>query len=175
VEIVELGRWRAFWTEGDERTAVFLPGRLGGPFQPAFAYLRQLLAGAGWSVLALAGEFEGGDHVAWARERALASIAFREPGLVIAKSLSSFAAPVVDVPAVWLTPLLHEQEVRAGIRPPALLVGGTADPSWDGDGARALGVDVLELDRVTHALEVDGDAHASLDAMHRIVAAFAES
>ena len=35
---------------------------------------------------------------------------------------------------------------------PALLVGGTADPSWDGALARELSDDVLELDGADHGL-----------------------
>jgi acetyl esterase/lipase len=88
--------------------------------------------------------------------------------------MASYAAEVVEVPAVWLTPLVGEPEVREGIRPPALLVGGTADELWNGVAARALGVQVLELNGVGHGLVVQGDPHASLDAMRRIVDAVAD-
>ncbi|HEY2937963.1 MAG TPA: hypothetical protein VGJ25_15270 [Gaiellaceae bacterium] len=173
MELVDLGPCQAFWSEAGDRTAVFLPGRSGGGLQPAFTYLRELLVGRGWSVLAVHDEFRGGDHVAWPRERALAAFAFREPALVVGKSMATFAAAVVDGPAVWLTPLLREPEVRDAIHAPARLVGGTADPSWDSVTARALGVEVLELDGVHHGLAVEGDAHASLDAMRRLVDAVA--
>ena len=177
MELVDLGPCTAFWSEAGQRTAVLLPGRSGGALQPALTYLRELLVGLGWSVLAVHDEFRSGDHRGWPRERLRAAAAFREPQLVVGKSMATFAAAVVEVPAVWLTPLLHEPDVRDGIRPPALLVGGTADPSWDRDAARGLGVDVLELEGVDHGLVVSGDPHASLDAMRRLVdgvAAFVE-
>ena len=88
--------------------------------------------------------------------------------VIVAKSLSCTAGPVAAaerVPAVWLTPLLIEPEVVAGfdtVTAPALLVGGTADPLWDGDTARGIaGVEVLELDGADHSLEVPGDLAAS--------------
>jgi len=173
VELVDLGPCEAFWTEGGDRTVVFLPGRSGGGLQPAFSYLRELFVGLGWSVLAVNDEFRGGDHVAWPKARARAAFAYRQPALVVGKSMASYAAGLVEVPAVWLTPLLLEPEVRDAIRPPALLVGGTADPSWDGDVARRLGAEVLELEDVQHSLAVEGDPKASLEAMERIVAAVA--
>jgi hypothetical protein len=173
VELVDLGPCKAFWSEGGDETAVLLPGRSGGGLQPAFTYLRELLVGRRWSVLAVHDEFHGGDPVAWPRERALAAFAFRRPALFVGKSMASYAADLVDGPAVWLTPLLGEPDVREAIHGPALLVGGTADPSWDGLAARALGVEVLELEGVHHGLTVEGDAHASLDAMRRLVDAVA--
>ena len=173
MELVDLGPCRAFWSEVGAETAVLLPGRSGGGLQPAFVHLRELLVGRGRSVLAVHDEFHGGDHVAWPRERALAAFAFREPSLVVGKSMATFAAAVVDAPAIWLTPLLHEPQVREAIHAPALVVGGTADPSWDGEAARSLGVEVLELEGVHHGLAIEGDAHASLDAMRRLVDAVA--
>jgi hypothetical protein len=173
MDVVDLGPCRAFWSEGGPRTAVFVPGRLGGSFQPAFAYLRELLGGVGWSVLAVNGDYETGDPVEWVRARTRAALAYREPTLFVGKSLASFAADLVHVPAVWLTPLVGEAAVRDGIAPPALLVGGTADPSWDAGFARSLGVQVVELERVDHGLVVEGDVEASLDAMRRLVQAVA--
>ena len=72
--------------------------------------------------------------------------------VVISKSLGSLAAPVVadrGLPAVWFTPLLTDEPTVAALRRatgPCLLVGGTADRFWDGQAARSLPVEVVEVD-----------------------------
>jgi pimeloyl-ACP methyl ester carboxylesterase len=77
---------------------------------------------------------------------------------VIGKSLGTLAAGAVAERgwrAVWLTPLLNEPSFVDMLRArtaPALLVGGTNDPAWDGDLARELSPDVLELDGADHGL-----------------------
>ena len=85
-----------------------------------------------------------------------------EPALLIGNSLGTLAAGVAadrGLPAVWLTPLLHLSEPAASIARatrPALLVGGTADPSWDGQLARELSEDVLEVPDADHLLVPPG-------------------
>ena len=85
-----------------------------------------------------------------------------EPALLIGKSLGTLTAGVAadrGLPAVWLTPLLHLPEPAASIgraSRPALLVGGTADPSWDGALARRLSQDVLEVPEADHLLVPPG-------------------
>ena len=82
----------------------------------------------------------------------------RKP-LLIGKSLGSFAAVLAaerDLPAVWLTPLLNQEEVVAALEratAPCLLIGGTADEwSWDGGLARRLSPHVHEVDGGDHSL-----------------------
>lgn len=93
--------------------------------------------------------------------------------LVVGKSLGSLAAPLVadrGTPAIWLTPLLRQgapvdlvgELARAS--GPMLLVGGTADRSWDGAAARELSPYVCEIPDADHGLWVPGplanSAHA---------------
>jgi len=52
---------------------------------------------------------------------------------------------------------------------PALLIGGTADPMWNGRVAREITDDVLELDRADHGLAKIEHLQQIVDA----VAAFA--
>ncbi len=90
----------------------------------------------------------GGDPFAWVRDRATRALD-HEPAsttVVIGKSLSSHVADLArdrELPAIWLTPLLDRPEVREAIANatrPALIVGGTDDPTWQPDtvGSSAL-------------------------------------
>ncbi|HZD99547.1 MAG TPA: alpha/beta hydrolase [Micromonosporaceae bacterium] len=97
--------------------------------------------------------------------------------LVIAKSLGVAAAPIaarLGLPAIWLTPVLTAPSAAEGIgarTAPALIVGGTADRSWDGDVARELSPHVCEIPGADHSLLVDGPISRSLDAMSTVVSA----
>jgi hypothetical protein len=92
--------------------------------------------------------------------------------VVIAKSLGSAAAPMVDGPAVWLTPLLTRPDVAAGLAgasSPALLVGSPTDPSWgEGELPHNPLLEVLELPGLDHSLQVEGDPLASLDVLRTV-------
>jgi hypothetical protein len=75
-------------------------------------------------------------------------------------------------PAIWLTPLLDNPEIVAAMRrsaAPALLIGGTDDPLWNGRIAREISDDVLELEGADHGLAKIDHAQQIVDA----VAAFA--
>jgi hypothetical protein len=149
----------AEWDGGGERTAIVLPGRmLGGA--PSTYYTALTLFREGWRVVQVWDGWDGdGDPVAWARERAEAALAHAgDAQLVVAKSLSTlltgFAADR-GLAGLWLTPLLTEDGCVEGLRrktAPALLVGGTNDPTWDGALARELGDDVLEIAGADHGL-----------------------
>ena len=160
---VELGLTSGYVYAGDPvRCAAVLPGAmLGG--MPVNAFVIQPLTERGWSVVQVWDEYDGdgSDRVEWARERAEAAIAGAPNStvrLLSGKSLTSLATDVAAhhrVPAVWLTPLLAEDECVAGLRrrrAPALLIGGTADPTWDGALARELSDDVLEIAGADHGL-----------------------
>ncbi len=162
IEPLDLGVCRAYHWAGDpDRVAVVLPGAmLGG--MPAVAVPIYALRDRGWSAVQVWDEFldRSLDATAWTRERAEAALAATGTAktmLLVAKSLTTRAAALAaerSLPAVWLTPLLDDEESVDGLRrrtAPALLVGGTADPTWDGALARTLSEDVLELPEADHA------------------------
>jgi len=173
MERVDLGPCEGRLHAGDpDRVAVLLPGRHYVPQAPLLWFARSAAQRRGWSVLEVwYEEWEDmADWVGWTEERARAGLARTEGArrVVVGKSLASAAAGAVadeGVPAVWLTPLLAEPEIAAGLRraaAPTLVVGGTADALWDGEVARTLdAVKVLELDGADHSLEIPGDAAAS--------------
>ena len=130
----------------------------------------------GWSVREVWDEYldRTQDPWRWVEERAEAALvrAGSADVVVVAKSLTSRAVTLAAerrLPGIWLTPLLHEPEIARGfelLQAPALLVGGTADESWDGELA---GHDALELDGADHGLQLPGDPLGSLDALRRVV------
>lgn len=82
--------------------------------------------------------------------------------VLIGKSLGTPAAPVAadrGLAAVWLTPVLHEDVFVRGYEnatAPRLLVGGTADPMWNGAVARRLSEHVCEIPDADHGIFVPG-------------------
>ena len=179
---VDLGPCRAIRHDGDaERVAVLLPGQFYPTRAPALWFAREAAMARGWSALEVLGEpGEHEDPLRWERwcaERALEA-AGAERLLVIGKSLASLLAGEISdrgLPAVWLTPLLHEPTVIDGLartQRPTLLVGGSADPSWR-PGALPGGpsFDVLELPDADHSLEVPGDPAVSLTGLGRMTEA----
>ncbi|MEW9549593.1 alpha/beta fold hydrolase [Nonomuraea sp. NPDC050783] len=152
--------------EGDpERVAVLLPGAGYVPARPLLHYARTVLARHGWSVQEVWWQAPETEDVVersrWVAGQARAALDRERAGrlLLVGKSLGTFAAPVAaerGLPAIWLTPLLGYDVVVAGLRgtpAPALLVGGTADRSWDGDVARGLGHEYVEIPGADHGLE----------------------
>jgi hypothetical protein len=97
--------------------------------------------------------------------------------LVIGKSLGSLAAPVVaerGLAAVWFTPLLTDEPTVAVMRRaagPFLLAGGTADRFWDGQVARSLTADVVEVKGADHAMFLPGPLAASVSALGQVLTA----
>ena len=179
MEEIDLGVCGGRLWRGDERrAAVVLPGARYSPSCPLLWFARKVVQKRGWTVVEVWDEWRGGaDAVAWADDRASAALgaaAAARQLLLVGKSISSFAAALAadrGLPAVWLTPLLTEDEVVTALRrrtAPALLVGGTADETWDARVAYELdGAEVLELDGADHALEIAGDPLASIDALRR--------
>ena len=129
----------------------------------------------GWRAVQVWDEFlDRSQADQWTRARLEAAIAYADGGevVVIAKSLTTRAAGLVGeraLRAVWLTPLLNDPESVELLRrrtAPALLVGGTADPIWDGGLARReLSDDVLELDGADHGLARVADLQPVVDAV----------
>jgi pimeloyl-ACP methyl ester carboxylesterase len=80
--------------------------------------------------------------------------------------------------AVWHTPLLQYEFVVESIRratAPCLLVGGTADPTWDGGVARQLSPHVLEIDGANHGMFIEDSPLAESAAVMGRVATAVEN
>jgi hypothetical protein len=174
---IDLGLCWGYELGGDAaRTALALPGAmLGG--MPALAFAFEPLLAAGWRIVYVWDQFldRAQDPVAWASSRAEAAAGFAgDVHLLVAKSLSTYAAGVAadrGWPAVWLTPLFDERTLPHLRRrsAPALFVGGTADPAWDGAAARGLSEDVLELDGADHGLARTRDAQTIASGVARFL------
>jgi hypothetical protein len=97
--------------------------------------------------------------------------------LLIGKSLGTLAAGLAadrSLPAVWLTPLLTKPQVIAGLeraQAPFLLIGGTADTSWDGTLARRVTRHVLEVADADHGMCVPGRLTDSITVLAQMVTA----
>jgi pimeloyl-ACP methyl ester carboxylesterase len=157
------------WPGDPDRVVVLLPGAWYPPAAPHLWFAHEVARGQGRTVLEVWDEWDESDWVPWVEQRTRAALAVVEadrPALV-GKSLSSAAAGIAAedrLPAIWLTPLLNEPHVRDALgrtTAPTLLVGGTADPMWDADVARAVEAEVLELDGADHRLHVGEDLQAS--------------
>jgi hypothetical protein len=161
IERVDLGVCPAYDYEGDGPTAVVLPGAMIGGM-PAVYYAMEPLLAQGWRVVLVWWEFldRSVDPWRWVRERADAAIAYAGGAdLLIAKSIGTHAAPI-DLPAVWLTPLLGDAEVVDALRArreKSLFVGGPNDFAWNADVARELG-ETLEIEGADHGLAKIDDA-----------------
>lgn len=160
--------------------ATLLPGRGYGPQAPLLYYARLLLRGRGWAVRTVDWErVPGLDPADQAAVAAFAGevLATADPtrDLVVAKSLGSLALPAAaarGVPGIWLTPLLGIEDVRrAAARAAAstLLIGGTADPYWDGAAAAATGAAVFEVPGADHSLERPGDLTGTLEVLSTVL------
>ena len=160
--------------QGGTEWVVILPGAMYSPQAPLLWYARRAALATGRNVLTVVDAFERDQNpVTWVSSRLEAGLAHvhdRDPRpVIVGKSLTSLAASAVardGLPAVWLTPLIAAGHpatplVVAGMRAgsaPRLLIGGLADPSWDGAVARSLAdAEVLEFEGADHGLEVDDD------------------
>ena len=97
------------------------------------------------------------------------------PPLLIGKSLGTNAAGVAaerGLAAIWLTPLLTLPWVVDAIAratAPVLLIGGTADRWWDGEVARRLSPNVLEVAGADHGMLVPGPATDSISVLGQVI------
>lgn len=161
----------------DTRLALIIPGMRFGPHVPllAYAYRAAEIRGAhivplSWPPLSGKSAADLGPWVAEQVSSAIDRLAELKPvskPLLIGKSLGSHAAAVAAeraLPAIWLTPLLQYPTVCRALQrasAPFLLVGGTADPAWDGQAARSLSDHTLEVPGADHAMHVPGPVAAS--------------
>jgi hypothetical protein len=159
------------------RQAVIVPGGEYGPQAPLLMYAADAAEHRGatihpvhWKDREAATTLTEEQLSAWVIGQVSPSIPAGVAGsglLFIGKSLGTHAAALAaerDHPAVWLTPLLHYAQVVEALersRAPFLLVGGTADPLWDGDVARRLTPHVLEVEGADHGMYVPGRLAAS--------------
>jgi hypothetical protein len=115
---------------------------------------------------------------AWVLEQ-VAPVVDRLAGtpVLIGKSLGTYAAELAaqrGLPAIWYTPLLHEELVPASLRAssaPFLLIGGTADLAWDGALARSLTPYVCEIPDADHGMMVPAGLPASAAVLGEVTAA----
>ena len=180
MEDVDLGVCRGQVFQGDpERFAVVLPGARYLPAAPLLWFAREALQALGWSVLQVWDEWDRSVEAhQWVDQRlegGLREVGLVPTRLVVAKSLTTLALPAAveqDLPGVWLTPLLNQEEVRGALADctvPTLLVGGTGDPTWDSAFAAGLAnVEVLEIPGADHGLQQPGDPTGSIDSLRII-------
>jgi hypothetical protein len=163
--------------EGDRsRRVVLLPGVRYFSQAPLLWFAREAAQARGWSVVEVDERApQDQEPFAWMRgqaQRALEAAAGAEHVVVVGKSLGSVAAPMVEGPAVWLTPLLVQDEIVQALEAataPTLLVGSSADPTWAGGSVPDNpSLEVLELDGLDHSLQVSGDPLASLDVLRDV-------
>lgn len=168
---------------GTGRTAVVLPGGMFGPHTPLLTYAARAAEARGadirpvtWSKPDEPPTLKPSERGPWVSRDAGAVLDLigRDAGLVIARSLGTYAAPLVArqaLPAIWLTPVLTDDFVVDGMRrarAPFLLVGGTADPMWHGDVARGLTPHVLEIPGADHNMYVEGPLARSAAVLARV-------
>jgi hypothetical protein len=185
VQELDLAGVRGRLFEGDpSRLAVVLPGAGYFVGYPLLWFAREAIRSHGWSVLEVLDIWDRSDPQRWCESRARAAFAHLPHAsrrLLVTKSISSYAAPMAaeqGIPAIWLTPLLSHEPVAQGLAActaPALLVGSTADDTWDTATATSLaGAQVLELAGADHALQLAGDPLGSIELLRQVTAAIEE-
>ena len=173
------------------RVVTVLPGSGYTAVAPLLWYARAALRDLGWTVRTL--QWTAPPSFSSARAAYAELLDDDEaPGddalhLVVAKSIGTLAMPLavrLGLPGVWLTPVLTSEqapdvrETAADLDENHLLVGGTADPLWDGDLADGSEADVIEVENADHSLEVPDDRAENLAILDEVVSAiedFAQS
>lgn len=189
---VDIGPCRAMaFDQSADQWVILLPGANYATTAPLLWFAREAAMAGGRNVLAVTDRFERGtEPLRWAEDRAEAALRHvgnRPETILAAKSITSLAAPLAarrGLRAIWLTPLLGEggtsvsQAVADGLAAasaPFLLIGGTADPAWDGTRARSFARGkALEIADADHALQVPGDPGRSLRTLHRVTSAISD-
>jgi pimeloyl-ACP methyl ester carboxylesterase len=168
------------------RSAVLAPGGGYGTDGPLLMFARLAIERRGGHARPVTWQFSGGRDFRQQRGRVASEVeaavdemtaATGAAPVVVGKSLGSLAAPLAadrGLPAVWFTPLLTDEVTVAALRRatgPCLLVGGTADQFWDGQAARSLAADVVEVDGADHGMFVPGRLAASAAVLGQVVTA----
>ena len=162
--------------DGEPRgLGLVLPGRAYSPSAPLLEFARLALLQNGYAVQQVwwdsGSRPADADPNAWVGDQAAAALAAEAVSprrvVVVGKSLGARATSYAaehGFDAIWLTPLLVEPTVVAGIQANSarqLLVGGLADEFWDTEVAAGLvreGCQVMEIPDADHGLCVAGDA-----------------
>ncbi|MFY1670027.1 alpha/beta hydrolase [Plantactinospora sp. WMMB334] len=169
---------------------VIVPGRGYGPQAPLLDLANEALSDrdmpaetVNWTVpdglLDIGPEPFVRAHVSAALHR-LANASPAAQPVIIAKSLGTYAAMLaaeLQLPAIWLTPLLHVEVVAEAIGrnpAPALLAGGTRDPSWLPDIAAATSKRVVTVTGGDHGLRPPGPLRAYTHALGDVGTAIEE-
>ncbi|BEL05409.1 hypothetical protein Q0Z83_036000 [Actinoplanes sichuanensis] len=176
------------------RVAFLIPGGGYSTERPLLHFARAVFMRHGWTTQAVwwpqhPPQREGQDLRAWFTQlrsfvnehvsQALSAEAAPKIALV-GKSMGAFAASLAadrGLPGIWLTPVLRDSEVPDDLRrsaAPFLLVGGTADPSWDTGVARSFGQPFYEAHNADHGLETAEDPVNSADILRRVTIAMDE-
>jgi hypothetical protein len=150
---------------------VLIPGSGMGPHQPLLnyswlaGYVRQAEAYHIYWPAERPSSPDPADLAPWVLEHVagvLETFPVRSPVLV-GKSLGTYAAELAaerHLPAIWHTPLLTDQRCVAAMRSasaPYLLIGGTADPFWDGPLAHTLTPHVVQVTGADHGMILRGE------------------
>lgn len=148
-----------------EHRALVVPGRAYSVDMPLLHWSCHALVSAGWWVQVIRWQPPDDAGRSFVDEAVRDVVGSEPPGLVLGKSLGTYAARWAGrtgTPGIWLTPLVTDaslvEDLRGGL---GLLVGGSADPSWDGEAAASTGLEVLEVAGADHGLEVASDWRAS--------------
>lgn len=169
-----------------DRSAIVVPGGMYGPHTPLLMYAADAAEARGAAVRHIwwirpdeAVALDRADRGPWVLEQ-LRPVLVEATGarpLLVGKSLGAFAAPLaadLRLPAVWLTPDLTSDWLVDALRrasAPFLLVGGTADPMWDGEVARQLSPHLLEIEGADHGMSVLGPLAASAAVLGEVATA----
>jgi predicted alpha/beta-hydrolase family hydrolase len=168
------------------RSAILAPGGNNSVDVPVLMFARLAVQRRGGHAHPIMWEFAEGRDIASHRQRVVSQVesavdeltaATGTAPVIVGKSLGSLAAPLVadrGLAAVWFTPLLTDEPTVAALRRamgPFLLVGGTADPYWDGQSARSLTANVVEIDGADHAMVVPGTLTESAVVLGQIITA----
>ena len=153
------------------RSAVLAPGGNNSIHIPLLMFTRLAVERRGGSVSPVTWELVTGAGIGAQREMVALKVAAAveqlmkaagAPPLVVGKSLGSLSAPLTAdraLAAIWFTPLLTDESTAAALKrsaSPCLLVGGTADPYWDGRIAQSVTANVVEIEGADHAMVVPG-------------------
>lgn len=171
------------WAESESEfppVAVLLPGT-GYPVRaPLLFWCAKILAELGWHVQAMEWKVDAealGDPQPFV-ERAVADAFAAAPStsrrLIVAKSFGSFALPWAQregIPGVWLTPVLSNEIVRAGLLGATsadLAIGGDADELWMPERVSGTDATLITVPDADHTLSIAGDWRRSLHVQSEI-------
>jgi len=171
-----------------KREAVAIPGHTGGPHTPWIMYSCLAAQNRGavinhvwWPTDSDPLEMPASRRAQWVVQQVRPILHGLQRPLLVGKSLGTHAAILAaekDLPAVWITPLIAPGaaddrlvEALRNSSAPCLLIGGTADPTWDGALARKLTTHVFEAEGADHGLYVPGPLAASAAILSRMVTA----